>query len=87
MKKKSTHQQKPYENELGELITAMGKRMQQLRKESGYTNYELFAFENELPRAQYGRYERGQDLKISSLLKVIRGYGISIQEFFGEGFE
>jgi hypothetical protein len=40
-----------------------------------------------LPRAQYGRYEKGEDLRFSSLMKVIRAYGISPQEFFSKGFE
>jgi transcriptional regulator with XRE-family HTH domain len=87
MKKESKQKTEPFDKELEKLLTSMGKRMQELRKKKGYKNYELFAYENELPRAQYGRYERGQDLKLSSLLKVVRGYGITLQEFFGEGFE
>jgi len=31
------------------------ERFKQLRRERGYSNYEQFAFDNELPRAQYGR--------------------------------
>lgn len=87
MKKQAISKAEPFEKELEKLLADIGKRMQQLRKEKGYKNYERFAYENELPRAQYGRYERGQDLKVSSLLKVIRAYNISIQDFFKEGFE
>jgi transcriptional regulator with XRE-family HTH domain len=87
MKKQPKKKVEPLEKDLEKLLSNMGKRMQELRKKSGYKNYELFAYENELPRAQYGRYERGQDLKLSSLLKVVRGYGITINEFFSEGFE
>ena len=76
-----------YDKELEELLQNMGKRMQTLRKEKGYKNYELFAYQNDIPRAQYGRYERGQDLKLSSLLKVVRGFNISIKDFFSEGFD
>lgn len=65
----------------------LAKRLRELRKEKGYSNYEQFAFEHELPRAQYGRYEKGEDLRFSSLLKVLKAMNISLKDFFGEGFE
>ena len=65
----------------------LGNRIKQLRIEQGYTNYEYFAYENDLPRAQYGRYENGEDLKYSNLLKVVKAFGISMQEFFSKGFD
>ena len=68
-------------------IKKLAKRIRELRQEKGYSNYENFAFVNDLPRAQYGRYEKGEDLKYSSLMKVIRALGISVEEFFSEGFD
>lgn len=68
-------------------ISLLANRIKQLRKEKGYTNYEFFAYDNELPRAQYGRYEKGEDLRFSSLMKLIRAFGITPQEFFSQGFE
>lgn len=68
-------------------IIALAKRLKELRIEKGYTNYENFAFDNELPRAQYGRYEKGEDIRFSSLMKVIRAYGISPKDFFSKGFD
>jgi len=65
----------------------LGKRIKEVRKEKGYVNYEQFAFDNELPRAQYGRYEKGHDLRFSSLIKVLKAMNISLKEFFGEGFD
>jgi len=65
----------------------LGKRIREVRKEKGYDNYEQFAFDNELPRAQYGRYEKGQDLRFSSLIKVLKAMNISLKEFFGKGFD
>ena len=64
----------------------LANRLKEIRKEKGYPNYEQFAFDNELPRAQYGRYEKGQDLRFSSLLKVLKALDISVEEFFKEGF-
>jgi len=65
----------------------IGNRFKQLRKEKGYTNYELFAFDNDIPRAQYGRYEKGSDLQFSSILKVLKALDISLKDFFSEGFD
>jgi len=65
----------------------LGNRFKEIRREKGYANYEQFAFDNELPRAQYGRYEKGQDLRFSSLLKVLKAMDISLKDFFGEGFD
>lgn len=68
-------------------IRKLAKRIRELRQEKGFSNYENFAYVNDLPRAQYGRYEKGEDLKYSSLMKVIRALGLSVKEFFSEGFD
>lgn len=65
----------------------LGNRIKEVRKQKGYANYEQFAFDNELPRAQYGRYEKGQDLRFSSLVKVLKAMDISLKDFFSTGFD
>lgn len=65
----------------------LGKRLKALRKAKGYDNYEQFAFTHEINRSQYGRYETGEDLRFSSLLKVLAALDVSLSEFFSEGFE
>lgn len=65
----------------------LAKRLRELRIEKGYTNYEIFAYDNNIPRAQYGRYEKGQDLRFSSLLKVLKALNISLEDFFKKGFD
>lgn len=67
-------------------LQKLGNRFKQLRKEKGYTNYEIFAYDNEIPRAQYGHYEKGEYLRFSSLLKVLKAFDITLEEFFSEGF-
>lgn len=67
-------------------LANLGNKLRELRIEKGFTNYEQFAFEHNLPRAQYGRYEQGQDLRFSSLLKVLKAFDISLEDFFKEGF-
>lgn len=69
-------------DQLQEQLNKLAKRLRELRIEKGYTNYEQFAYDNHIPRAQYGRYEKGQDLRFSSLLKVLKALGISLEEFF-----
>lgn len=68
-------------------LEKLGQKLKQLRIERGFTNYEQFAYEHNLPRAQYGRYEKGQDLRFSSLLKVLKAFEVSLEEFFREGFD
>ncbi len=70
-----------------EILIKIGQRFRQLRLEKGYTNYEQFAFEHDLPRAQYGRYEKGADMRMSSFLRVLQAFDISIKDFFAEGFD
>lgn len=64
------------------LYKKIGERMREIRIAKGYKNYEKFAYDNDIPRAQYGRYERGTDLKLSSLLKVLDGFDMTLEEFF-----
>jgi len=68
-------------------LKKLAGRIKGLRQGKGYSNYEDFAFVNDLPRAQYGRYEKGEDMKFSSLMKVIRALGVSVKDFFSEGFD
>ncbi|MFB6455891.1 helix-turn-helix domain-containing protein [Chitinophaga sp. Hz27] len=69
-----------------EQLVKLGARIKELRIKAGYKNYEVFAYENNIPRAQYGRYEQGKDLRFSSLVKVVSAFGMTMEEFFGEGF-
>lgn len=70
-------------DELGKL----GNRIKTLRIKKGYTSYEYFAYEHNISRAQFGRYEQGQDLRYSSLVKVVNALGLTMKEFFTEGFD
>jgi hypothetical protein len=68
-------------------LKRLGERIKQLRIKKGYTSYEYFAYDNNISRAQMGRYEKGQDLRFSSLRKVVKALGVTLEEFFSEGFE
>lgn len=76
-----------HNNYINKNLENLGKRLKDLRKQKGYRNYEQFAFDHNISRAQYGRYENGQDLRFSSLLKVLKALDVSLEDFFKEGFD
>jgi len=84
---KTPSKREPSDEETEKELSKLGDRIKQLRVKKGYTSYEIFAFENGINRAQFGRYERGEDLRYSSLLKVCNALGVTIIEFFSEGFD
>jgi transcriptional regulator with XRE-family HTH domain len=65
----------------------LGLRIRELRLKKGYTNYEFFAYENKVGRSQYAKYEKGTDMHFSSILKIIEAHGMTVREFFSEGFD
>lgn len=67
-------------------LVKLGIRIKALRIKAGYASYETFAYEHGLPRAQYGRYEQGKDLRFSSLVKVVAAFDMSMTDFFSDGF-
>ncbi|MBO9692659.1 helix-turn-helix transcriptional regulator [Chryseobacterium sp.] len=70
-----------------EVLKKLGKRIKEVRIAKGYSSYEYFAYEHNISRAQYGRYEKGEDLRFSTLAKVINAFGMTMKEFFSEGFD
>ncbi len=87
IKGKKNSKKKPVELDSEQELQKIGKRIKDLRIKAGYTSYEYFAYEHDIPRAQFGRYEQGQDLRFSSLVKVINAFGMTVKEFFSEGFD
>jgi len=68
-------------------IKLLAKRIRQLRKDAGYSNYENWAYDHDFPRAQFGRYEQGQDIRFTSIVKLAKAFGLTVEEFFAEGFD
>lgn len=85
MKPKSKRKRFP-ENDGVHDLERLGKRIRELRLKKGFSNYENFAYDHDIPRAQYGRYEKGEDLRFLSLMKVVRALGVTLEEFFGKGY-
>jgi hypothetical protein len=42
-------------------LKKLGNRIKALRVKAGFSNYEYFAYKHEIPRAQFGRYERAAE--------------------------
>lgn len=81
-KKKTTIKKLPNKD-----LVKLGKRIKSLRLAHGFTNYEYFAYEHNIPRSQMGRYEKGEDLRYSSLIRIVKAFDMTLEEFFSEGFD
>lgn len=68
-------------------LQQIGNRIKTLRKQKGYRSYEIFAYEHNIHRSQWGKYEKGANLNFVTLVKVTAMLGVSLKEFFSEGFD
>ena len=67
------------------LLEKIGERIKLLRINKGYSSYESFSFDYDLPRMQYWRLESGKaNLTIKTLEKILKIHNISVQEFFND---
>ncbi len=65
------------------LMKKMGEKLKHLRQEKGYTSHESFAYDYDLPRAQYWKIESGKaNLTFRSLLRLLEIHEMTIEEFF-----
>ena len=63
-------------------LIAIGKLIKQLRIEMGYSSAEIFAYEKNINRISYWRMEKGSNITLNSLLKIMDIHQISLSEFF-----
>lgn len=56
----------------------LGERIRSLRKAAGYNSYDLFAFEIGMSRSQYASYEKGMDMRLSTLRRLAEVHGITV---------
>lgn len=68
-------------------INRLADRIRQLRIARGYKSSEAFALDHQLSRTHYGRWERGANITYMNLLKLAAAFGVTLEEFFSEGFE
>lgn len=77
----------PHNFDKEEVLKKLGARIKALRIKKGYSSYEYFAYEHNISRAQFGRYERGEDLRFSTLIKIIAAFDMTFEQFFSDGFD
>lgn len=80
--RKKSKESAKYFDKQKQMFERIGARIREIRKARGYTNHDTFAYEHELDRTQYSKYERGADMRLSSLIKVLAALEISLAEFF-----
>jgi transcriptional regulator with XRE-family HTH domain len=69
---------------LNSLLQIIGQNLLELRIQKGYTSHADFASDNNLPRIQYWRMEKGRaNLTLKSLSKVLEIHGLTVEEFLG----
>ncbi len=62
----------------------IGLRLRKFRKAKGYSNPDKFAYEHNINRSQYGKYEAGNtNITIGTLVNILNCFGVSLEEFFG----
>lgn len=78
-KKATKKEEKPNNPDL----IKFGEKIKERRIELGYSNSDYLAFEINVARSQLNRYEAGlDDLRLTTLLKLLRHMGLKPSEFF-----
>jgi transcriptional regulator with XRE-family HTH domain len=70
-----------------QLLEKLAARLRTFRKEKGFSNYEKLAYEHNLSRSQIGKYEKGHNMTILSLVTLLRALDVPLREFFSDGFD
>ena len=64
-------------------LRKIGVKLKDLRVKRGYTSHEDFAYDNDIPRVQYWRIEKGNaNLTMKSLARLLAIHKMTIEEFF-----
>jgi transcriptional regulator with XRE-family HTH domain len=70
-----------------EILKNLGVRIKNLRIKAGFHSQETFSYACGIPRAQYARYEKGSNVTILSLQKIIKYHKLTWQDFFSIGID
>jgi transcriptional regulator with XRE-family HTH domain len=63
-------------------LKKIGARLREVRRKKGHSSYEYFAYEYDLNKVTVGKAEKGENIKLSTLLKIMEILEISPEEFF-----
>lgn len=65
-----------------ETLKKIGDKLRELRIKAGYTSYETFSYDNEIQRQSVFRAEKGENITLKTLIKLLNIHNISLEEFF-----
>jgi DNA-binding XRE family transcriptional regulator len=65
-------------------LKRVGEKLKQLRIDAGYTSYENFAWDYDLSSRYYWGVEKGRNISLTYLIKILEIHKISIEDFFIE---
>jgi transcriptional regulator with XRE-family HTH domain len=65
-------------------LLKVSEKLKELRINAGYSSYENFAHDYDLDRKQYWRMENGANITLTSLLKILHIYKLSLRDFFND---
>jgi transcriptional regulator with XRE-family HTH domain len=65
-----------------ERILKIASKIKELRLKKGFTSHEQFAWEYNINRVQYWRIEKGSNITLSSLLRILDIHQVSLSDFF-----
>lgn len=66
-------------------LNKLAELLKKYRLKAGYTSYEVFAYENDISRTQYGKYEAGvTNISLTMLIKILKALNVSLSDFSKE---
>jgi DNA-binding XRE family transcriptional regulator len=63
-------------------ILVIAKKIKALRINNGYKSYEHFAHDHNLQRMSYWRLEKGSNLTLKTLFKILDIHHVTVEDFF-----
>lgn len=63
-------------------LILISKRLRELRKKKGFSNYEHIAFELGMSRSAYWRLETGVNFELKTPIKICKLLDITLEHFF-----
>ena len=70
------------EREILKNIEEVAQKIRKLRIEKGFSSSENFANAFELNRVQYWRIEKGHNITLKTLFKILQIHNLTPEEFF-----
>jgi hypothetical protein len=63
-------------------VKKVADKIKALREKKGYSSYESFAYDHDLPRVQYWRMEKGANFRFTTFLNLLDKHDLTLSEFF-----